>query len=38
MCNLLTKKLRVVRAIRWQGNYPLSNKLLSPESKSYELL
>ena len=26
------------RAIRWQDNYPLLNKLLSPESKTYELL
>ena len=38
MCNLLTKKLRVVRGIRWQDNYPLLNKLLSPVSKTYELL
>ena len=37
MCNLLTKKLRVVRAIRWQGNYPLSNKLLSPKVQNHEL-
>ena len=29
---------RALRAIRWQNNYLLLNKPLSPESKTYELL
>ena len=30
--------LRALRGVRWQNNYLLLNKLLSPESKTYELL
>ena len=31
-------KIRAFRGVRWQNNYQLWNKLLSPESKTYELL
>ena len=30
--------IRVFRAVRWQNKCLLLNKLLSPESKTYELL
>ena len=30
--------IRVFRAVRWQKKYLLLNKLLSPKSKTYELL
>lgn len=37
-CDYFSNLLRILRAVRWHNNYLLLNKLLSPESKTYELL
>lgn len=35
---IIFKPSSSLRAVRWQNNYLLLNKLLSPKSKTYELL